>query len=304
MGPVDGKLIAIDGTKLKANNSRKKYLNVQTFNKKIEYIDSKINEYTLAIEANSIEQNVDTINLPDTNIDIKEKLEEYKNRKKEFKIIKDNMKSKVLKQIAFTDPDSRGMKNNGKAEICYNVQIAVYGKNNLIIECDVVNNINDLNQLSNMALKAKKVLRKRKLNVVADAGYYNGEEIKICLDKKVKVYIKKSALNNSTGKVEFKKDKFLYVASEDKYICPQQKDLNFVEYSSKNGVKYKRYKGKDCTDCTSKMSYTTAKEGRNIQPWIHEEILESVENETNNNLAIYKKRKAIVEHPFGTIKET
>lgn len=67
------------------------------------------------------------------------------------------MKEKSLKQISFTDPDSRGMKNNGKAEICFNVQTAVDSKNSLIIECDVVNDINDLNQLSNVALRAKKL---------------------------------------------------------------------------------------------------------------------------------------------------
>jgi hypothetical protein len=48
-----------------------------------------------------------------------------------------------------------------------------------------VNDINDLNQLSNMAITAKKVLKKRKLSVVADTGYYNAVEIKKCIDKKI-----------------------------------------------------------------------------------------------------------------------
>jgi phosphoribosylformimino-5-aminoimidazole carboxamide ribonucleotide (ProFAR) isomerase len=109
---------------------------------------------------------------------IKEKIQAYKNKKQELKKLQEDMKAKGIKQVSFTDPDSRGMKNNGRAEVCYNVQTAVDSKYNLIVDCDVVNDINDLQQLSNMALKAKKSLRKRKLSVVADTGYYNAEEIK------------------------------------------------------------------------------------------------------------------------------
>lgn len=116
------------------------------------------------------------------------------------------------------------------------------------------------------------------------------------------MYIKKSKANNSTGKLEFKKEKFLYIAKDDKYICPENKKLIFSEYSAKNGVKYKRYKCKNCNKCVSRDNCTTSKSGRNIQRWIYEDILENVESETAKNLKIYNKRKTIVEHPFKTIK--
>ena len=116
------------------------------------------------------------------------------------------------------------------------------------------------------------------------------------------MYIKKSKTNNSTGKLEFKKEKFIYIPADDKYICTENKELIFSEYSSKNDVKYKRYKCKEYNECGSRNNCTTSKSGRNIQRWIHEDILEDVESETAKNLEIYKKRKTIVEHPFGTIK--
>lgn len=49
--------------------------------------------------------------------------------------------------------------------------------------------------------------------------------------------------------------------------------------------------------CTSSMS------GRTIQRWEHEDILESVYQDTWNN-DIYKQRRCIVEHPFGTVKRS
>jgi hypothetical protein len=137
---------------------------------------------------------------------------------------------------------------------------------------------------------------------VADTGYYNAEEIKTCVDKKINVYIKKSKLNNQTGHDEYRKERFKYTAEVDKYTCPEGKDLNFAEYTSKNGLKYKRYKGIECGNCSKKSLCSTAKQGRNIQRWIYEDILENVEKETVANADIYKRRRCIVEHPFGTIK--
>jgi hypothetical protein len=107
---------------------------------------------------NSSDRNVEETTETALEMDgIKEKIEVYKNKKQEYKKLEEEMNSKGIKQVSFTDPDSRGMKNNGRGEVCYNVQTAVDSKNNLIVDCDVVNDINDLQQLSNMALKAKKV---------------------------------------------------------------------------------------------------------------------------------------------------
>jgi uncharacterized lipoprotein YehR (DUF1307 family) len=82
---VDGKLVAINGTKLKASNSRKNYLNTETLNRKIEYIDSKINEYMINIEnTNVTTDTVDQINSPNNMDEFRNKIEEYKKRKEEF----------------------------------------------------------------------------------------------------------------------------------------------------------------------------------------------------------------------------
>lgn len=204
--------------------------------------------------------------------------------------------------ICLTDPDSRGMENNGKSEVCYNVQTVVDSKNCLIIDTEVVNDINDLNQLSNMSTNAKKTLNKRKITVIADTGYYNAQEIKNCISKKIKVYIKKPIANNKTGDAAYRKERFNYVAEDDKYICPEGMELPFAEYTTKNTVKYKRYKGTQCQNCSKKSLCTQAKEGRNIQRLLDEDIIEKNITDTKNNINIYKKRRCIVEHPFGTIK--
>ena len=79
-------------------------------------------------------------------------------------------------------------------------------------------------------------------------------------------------------------------------------ELRFAEYSTENNIRYKRYKGTQCLTCAKKSLCTKAKKGRNIQRLIDEDIIEKVLIDTKNNTNIYKKRRCIVEHPFGTIK--
>ena len=297
-GLIDGKLVAIDGTKLKAQNSKHNYITPSVLEKKLQYAEEQIDTYIRELEK------ADNGALNTAKGDIQSKIDTYIKMKDEYIKQKEYLQSKDLNQVCLTDKEARGMKNNGKFEVCYNVQSAVDSKNNLVVDCETVNDINDLNQLSNMALNAKKLLRKRKIMVVADTGYYNSEEIKKCIDKKVTLFVKKPKLNNKTGNDDFRKDKFIYRQNEDVYICPEGNSLTFTEYTTKNATRYKRYKCTDCKTCPKKSLCTTAKEGRNIQRWIFEDLLDNLADETSKNNDIYKRRRCIVEHPFGTIKRT
>ena len=80
--------------------------------------------------------------------------------------------------------------------------------------------------------------------------------------------------------------------------------MRFFENTSKNGMKYRKYKCTDCNSCKYKKDCTTSSSGRTIQRWVYEDVLETVYNETLNNNEVYKQRRCIVEHPFGTIKRS
>ncbi len=196
------------------------------------------------------------------------------------------------------------MKNNGSLDICYNVQSAVDAQNHFVIDISTTNDINDQNQLYIMAKDASDLLETEECTVVADTGYYNASEIKNCLDDGITVLIKKAKANNSTKDNEFRKEKFIYDPEKDVYICPAEQQLYFFENTSKNGMKYKKYKCKTVVHCKYKKDCTTSSSGRTIQRWVHEDVLETVYNETLNNNEVYKQRRCIVEHPFGTIKRS
>jgi hypothetical protein len=155
-----------------------------------------------------------------------------------------------------------------------------------------------------MAKDSADLLEVNDSTVIADTGYYNGTEIKNCIDDGMTVYIKKAKANNSTKDNEFRKEKFAYDNDRDLYICPAGNELSFYENTSKNGMKYKKYKCMDCQSCKYKDSCTSSASGRTIQRWEHENILEEVFQNTLANNDIYKKRRCIVEHPFGTVKRS
>ena len=292
-GLIDGKLIAIDGTKIRAQNSKHNCITQSGLDKKIEYAEAQIKAYLMAMEKEDSSYE-----------NLKEKLQTYQNLKEQYLRQKEELKNDGLEQKSLTDMDSRRMKNNGSLDVCYNVQSVVDAKNHFVIDISTTNDINDQNQLYIMAKEATELLNVEETTVIADTGYYNGTEIKNCIDDGMNVYIKKARANNRTKDDEFRKEKFTYDKDNDVYICPAGNVLPFFENTSKNGIKYRRYKCSDCNSCKYKNSCTSSASGRTIQRWEHEEVLESVHRDTLEHNEIYKQRRCIVEHPFGTVKRT
>jgi len=300
---IDGKLIVIDGTKIKAQNSQKNIITLNKIKKLNDYYDVQIDKYIKQIENSEVEEK--SLDLPKmTTEEATKKIEDYLIRKQELDSCKQEMIDNNLTQKTLTDPECRYMKNNGKFEACYNAQISVDSKNKLIIECDVVNDVNDLNQLSNMVNLSKETLKQDHIISVADTGYYNGKDIKEVLTQKDIVYIKPQSTKKSTNTEDYSKEKFIYVKNEDTdyYICPEGQILGFKENTSKDEVRYKRYQYNNCNVCIKKSKCTTAKGNRTISRSEYEDYCDEVSKITSEKNDVYKQRKEIVEHPFGTIK--
>ena len=243
----------IDGTKIRAQNSKHNCITQSGLEKKIAYADEQINAYLMAIEK-------ENQNEPE----FKEKLKAYQELKEQYLQQKHELKDEGLEQKSLTDPDSRRMKNNGSLDICYNVQSVVDAQNHFVIDISTTNDINDQNQLYVMAKDATDLLELDECTVIADTGYYNGTEIKNCIDDGMAVLIKKAKANNSTKDNEFRKEKFLYDSEQDVYICPAGQRLEFFENTSKNNMKYKKYKCSSCASCIYRDKCTSSKKGRTM----------------------------------------
>ena len=71
-----------------------------------------------------------------------------------------------------------------------------------------------------MAKQAKAVLETDTLEVVADRGYYNGDEIRACEQAGIDAYLPKPKTSPNKAKGQFDRAAFKYVENNDEYECP------------------------------------------------------------------------------------
>lgn len=300
-----GELVAIDGTKIRADNSKRNNYNKKKIDRQLKYIDEKINEYMNALDNGDKEPE----EKPRYTIqEIQKKIEELNERKLFYTDLEQQMEKSGVTEISTTDPDSRLMDNKKNGlEVNYNVQIAVDEKNKLILATEVTNMPSDQGQLNSMAQLAKETLGLDEndiLEVVADKGYYQAKDLIACDDNNTITYVTHQAYSNATENPEYFSDKFKYNPQEDVYICPQGQILNRVKHKKENieRVRYRNYKA--CLKCPNRDLCTKAKKGRTISRSSDQDFLDTVDARTALNMDKYLKRQMIVEHPFGTVKRT
>jgi transposase len=205
-------------------------------------------------------------------------------------------------------------KAGGGSTVGYNVQTAVDSESHLILAHEVTNATSDRSQLSSMAAKAKAVLQDTAdevteeaeeaedvLTVVADAGYYKGEEIVECKNNGIKALVPKPNTSGSKAKGRYSKADFRYDAEVNEYICPAGERLTYRYDSEEKGKTLHVYWTTRCSDCPLKADCTTGKE-RRIKRWEKEHILEAAAAELKEEPEAMRRRKEIVEHPYATIK--
>ncbi len=290
--------VAIDGSKFKAVNNRDRNFTRAKLKRRLEDIDKSIDRYLAQIEsADRLEVSI-----------AKSKTERLENKirklKKEIERLNDievQLEAAPDKQISLTDPDSRSMKSRGAGIVGYNVQTAVDTKHHLIIAHEVTNASTDRAQLENVSTQAKQALATDELSVVADRGYYSGEEIKACDDANIKVYLPKCQTSGNESKGLFGKRDFIYKPEADEYECPAGERAIYRFSGQEKGKTIRRYWSSACPHCSLKPQCTTGV-NRRISRWEHEDVLDAVEDRINQEPERMAARRNTVEHPFGTLK--
>jgi transposase len=296
-------LVAIDGSKFKACNSKKNNLTQKKVDRNLKYIEDKINEYLEELDQNDKAEEVDR--KPD-GTEIKERIQQLRDRKTKYLEFKKELNEGDKNEISTTDPDSRLMvTSHNSIEVSYNVQSTVDEKNSLVVDFEVTNQPNDQGQLDTMALRAKELFRQEKLKVLADKGYYNAEDLKECVKAGITPYVSKQTYSNGTGDRDFYADKFIYNREKNVYLCPAGHELSFTnerKTKAKGVIGYNYRNFEACKGCSFRARCTRSKKGRTIFRHVDQDFLDTIDQQTNGNIKLYRIRQTIVEHPFGTIK--
>jgi transposase len=292
--------VAIDGSKFKAVNARDKNFTEAKMKRRLERIDESIARYLSQLE--TADRHGDAV--PAAKVErLKNKIEKLKEEIVRLNEINERMMRSQDKQISLTDPDARSMATSGKDTgiVGYNVQIAVDTEHHLIVAHEVINVGTDRHQLADMSELAREELGSETLDVVADRGYYEGEEIKACEDAGITVTLPKPQTSGAKAEGRFGKQDFVYVAADDIYRCPAGEQLTYRYASVDEGKTIRRYWTSNCKICPLKAQCTTGPE-RRIARWEHEEVLEKVQSRLDHNPDAMRIRRSTAEHPFGTMK--
>ena len=298
---LGGELIAIDGSKFKADNHSSRNLTQDKIKKRLQEIDKEVDAYLKTLDSTDKDEN------PKNKLtaqDLHNKIKDLEKHRKELQEIERSLKQSGETQVSFTDKDSRKMRTStGGSDMCYNAQIATDSKHKLIVCADVTNDVNDLNQLSNMAIEAKEILQVDSIQAAADSGYYKFEEIEKCQNQRIECYVPAKEHSHNHAKGLYTKRDFHYDKNNDCYICPAQQKLIYRGTWEKHNRQVKSYGASGCKACPQRPRCTTAKQNnRRIERWIHEEIIEDMQQRLKEKPEMMELRKQLVEHPFGTIK--
>ena len=268
--------------------------------RRLERIDESIARYLSQLE--TADRHGDAV--PEAKVErLKGKIEKLKEEIVRLNAINAEMMKSEDKQISLTDPDARSMATSGKdtGTVGYNVQIAVDTQHHLIVAHEVTNVGTDRHQLANMAAQARIEMAVETLEVVADRGYYDSEELRACEEAGITVTLPKPLTSAAKAAGRFGKQDFVYVAAEDIYRCPAGERLTYRFTGQEDGKTLRRYWTTACQSCALKAQCTTGRE-RRIARWEHEAVLERVQDRLDHNPNAMAVRRQTAEHPFGTMK--
>jgi transposase len=262
-GLIRGEWIAIDGSKFRAAasiNATRERLELQRYLDKIEKADE---EQQASIDQSAVQAAL-------------EKLKRH------------------------PEPDAKFMLVRQMALPAYNVQTAVDAEHAIIVAHSVTLDASDIRCLKPMADAAKQALKVDTLQVVADAGYSNGEQIAQCEQAGITPFVPvMRTVNNQGDGTLFGRTEFQYDVETDSYVCPGEKRLRRKHTNLKDRYTMYKASSSDCGACPLKSRCTLAPR-RGLARHLYEDAL--VRMEQRITPVAMKLRRRTVEHPFATIK--
>ena len=296
---IGATLIAGDSTKLRAQNSKKNNYNKKKIQRHLDYIDKKLEEHNRELA------NADG----DHKEEVQQQIHTRKAQRVKYQQIKNQLEqdtSSPNPQLSTSDPDSRHQIVRGTVtEVCYTAQTTVDAQNKILIDYKLTN-ANDKKAMGGMLARAKTILRTTHFTALYDKGYHTGSEFHTAdhLGIATLVAIPAIGRKSQAPNPRYNAEYFNYNSDPDTYTCPQGHTLtsNGTQYKARNYT-FKQYKTKACKTCVVRENCTTSKvNGKVIQRSQYTQNIQDNAKRIAQSGELYKRRQALVEHPYGTIK--
>jgi transposase len=278
LGLIGGGMVALDGSRFRAVNTRDKNFTPGAIRLRMEQVDASIARYQSMLDtADRQEDEVAELRIGR----LTERLAALRRQMRELQTMEHA---------------------KGTGLVGYNVQAVVDAKHHLIIAHEVTNVGHDRFQLANMARQAKEVTGSDGLIVLADRGYFSGPEVKACEEAGVTPIVPKIPTSGAKAERRFGKQDFVYQPATDTYRCPAGEQLIWRYTNVEHGLRLSQYWSSNCGACAMKAMCTPAKQ-RRITRWEHEALIETMQQRLDHMPDAMRLRRSLIEHVFGTIKD-
>ncbi|CAB3883215.1 IS1182 family transposase ISBusp4 [Achromobacter aegrifaciens] len=293
-------LVAVDGSKFKAVNTRDKNFTAAKIDKRQQQIEESIHRYLAALDTADRTQPVE---IEARTNRLNDKIERLRKQMRALEDVKERLKDSPDGQLSVTDPDARSMATSGRGSgmVGYNVQMVVEAKHHLIVAHEVTNRGHDRDSLASMTQAAREAMGKKRLRAIADRGYYSAPQIKACAETGIDAILPKPTTSNAKAEGRFDRSDFIYIAKDDEYLCPAGQRAIHRFTREENGLQLRRYWSSACPQCAMKERCTPSAY-RRISRWEHEAVLEAAQRRLDQMPEAMKVRRRTVEHVFGTFK--
>jgi transposase len=294
-------IVAIDSSKFKAVNSRDRNFTPSKIDKRQQQIEQSIERYLAALETADRTQPAEVEAKTER---LREKIKTLRAQMRRMDAMRQELKRQPDGQLSQTDADARSMISQAKGTgmVGYNVQAAVDTKHHLIVAHEVTNVGSDRAQLTKMANAAREAMDKRRLQALADRGYFSGPEIKACTEAGITPLVPKPMTSGAKADGRFSKADFVYIAKADEYRCPAGQRAIYRMTTLEKGLTLHRYWSSACPRCPLKARCTPS-DYRRITRWEDEAILEAMQRRLDRQPQAMTLRRRTIEHVFGTLKQ-
>jgi transposase len=300
LGLLGKEVVAIDGSKFRASNNSNKYWTRKKLADKREEYRKAAEKYINLLDTCDTEEEGSRQVKGYTRKELNERLDWIQHKVDQLEAVAPLVEENG--DVSLTDPDARKMKHlNGANEISHNVQIGVDDKHHIVVAVDVSSQAVDYEQFHPMATQSKENLCVDTLVVLGDRGYFSGEQMHLAEKEGIVPIVAKPDKSKALDP-KYSISNFIYDEENDVYICPEGKHLP-RQKKRKNSNAPPRYGNKHvCADCPARHLCTQNKDGKYI---VRDEFQAAADRaflRVYENRPLYKKRKTLVEHIFGTVK--
>ncbi len=264
VGLVKGETVAVDGSKFRTVSSAKSVRERDAMKRYLEQLDKADEQDEMVIDSSAVQAALE-------------------------KLRRD------------PEPEAKFMRMAPGFAPAYNVQTAVDSEHAIIVVQKVTDHSGDNRLLLPMSEAAKAALgNPERLNVVADAGYSNGEQAERCEQQGIVPHVPTNRAVNSQGDgTLFDRSQFPYDDKTDTFRCPGGKTLKRKQLLRKDRLVVYAAGAEVCGTCALKPRCTTTAQ-RYVSRHLHEAALERMQQRATSTMM--RLRQSTVEHPFASLK--